>query len=159
MGSFKLGKMTLRSLVSKPETIMYPAETRFQPEGLKGRVDNDMSACILCSICEKRCPTGAISVQKQEKTWSIDYFRCVQCGTCVRECPKHSLVMLPQYAPPASSKSSYSLHAPELQDDEKEALAAKEAAKAAKIKAALEAKAAREAAKKNASAETGASQQ
>ncbi len=158
MGNFKLGKMTLRSLVSKPETVMYPAQTRFQPKGLKGRVDNDMSSCILCSICEKRCPCGAISVNKADRTWSIDYFRCVQCGTCVRECPKHSLIMLPQYASPASVKSSYILHAPELQDDEKEALAAKEAAKAAKIKAALEAKAAREAAKQDA-ADAGAGQQ
>ena len=66
MGSFKLGKMTLRSLFSKPETVMYPAQTRFQPEGLKGKVLNDIDTCILCGICEKRCPTAAISVVKKE---------------------------------------------------------------------------------------------
>ena len=65
MGSFKLGKMTLRSLFSKPETVMYPAQTRFQPEGLKGKVLNDIDTCILCGICEKRCPTAAISVVKR----------------------------------------------------------------------------------------------
>ena len=93
MGSFKLGKMTLRSLFSKPETVMYPAQTRFQPEGLKGKVLNDIDTCILCGICEKRCPTAAISVVKKEGKWSIDRFRCVQCGTCVRECPKTCLTM------------------------------------------------------------------
>lgn len=141
MGSFKLGKMTLRSLFSKPETVMYPAQTRFQPEGLKGKVLNDIDTCILCGICEKRCPTAAISVAKKEGKWSIDRFRCVQCGTCVRECPKTCLTMDPDYPLPSSTKSVDALHKPEPSEEEK---AAKEAEKAARIKAAMEAKAARE---------------
>ena len=159
MGSFKLGKMTLRSLVKKPETVMYPLEHRHAPEGLKGHVDNDMDACILCSICAKRCPCGAIEVSKHEGTWTIDYFRCVQCGTCVRDCPKGSLTMLPEFSSPAVAMDVHVLHTPELQDDEKERLAAKEAEKAAKIKAALEAKAAREAAKKDVTGESGSTGQ
>lgn len=137
--------MTLRSLFNKPETIMYPAQTRFAPEGLKGHVANDMDACILCGICEKRCPCGAISVDKKAGTWSIDRFRCVQCGTCVRECPKHSLTMEPTYPTPAGTKNVDVLHAPAPSEED---AAAKEAEKAARVKAALEAKAAREAAAK-----------
>lgn len=142
MGNFKLGKMTLRSLFRKPETVMYPAQTRFQPEGLKGKILNDIDTCILCSICEKRCPTAAISVVKKEGTWAIDRFRCVQCGTCVRECPKTCLTMDPDYPAPSSAKSIDTFHKPEPSEEEK---AAKEAEKAARIKAAMEAKAAREA--------------
>ncbi|MEG0324864.1 MAG: 4Fe-4S dicluster domain-containing protein [Raoultibacter sp.] len=105
MGSFNLGKMTLGSLFKKPETIQYPAQTRFVPEGLKGHVVIEINDCILCGICMKRCPTGAISVDKPAATWSIDRFRCVQCGSCVRECPKNCLSMDPAYAPPATKKS------------------------------------------------------
>ena len=40
MGSFKLGKMTLGGLFKKPETLMYPVETKTPPAGLKGHVVN-----------------------------------------------------------------------------------------------------------------------
>lgn len=146
MGNFKLGKMTLRSLFKKPETIMYPAQKRYQPEGLKGQIFNDIDTCILCGICEKRCPTDAIKVVKKEGCWQIDRFRCVQCGTCVRECPKDSLTMDSNYPAPAPQKSVEALHKPEPSEKEKAAAAAKEAEKAARVKAALAAKAAREAA-------------
>ena len=51
MGSFKLGKMTLRSLFGKPETVMYPLEKRDIPAGHRGTVEIDMAKCILCGIC------------------------------------------------------------------------------------------------------------
>ena len=104
MGSFKLGKMTLRSLFGKPETVLYPVQTRPMPEGLKGHVSNNIEECILCGICQKRCPCGAIAVDKAARTWTIDRFRCVQCGNCVRECPKACLSMKPAYAPPSTKK-------------------------------------------------------
>ena len=102
MGSFKLGKMTLGGLFKKPETLMYPVETKTPPAGLKGHVVNDVDRCILCGICQKRCPCAAIVVDKPARTWTIDRFRCVQCGSCVRECPKDCLTMEPTYTPPAT---------------------------------------------------------
>ena len=105
MGSFKLGKMTLGSLFKKPETLLYPFETREAPAGLKGHISNNTELCILCGICQKRCPADAIVVDKAARTWSIDRFRCVQCGSCARECPKHCLTMEPTYAPAATVKS------------------------------------------------------
>lgn len=140
----KLGKMTLGSLFKKPETIQYPAQQRFVPEGLKGHVTVTIEDCILCGICEKRCPTGAIAVSKSEKSWAIDFFRCVQCGSCVRECPKSCLTMEPTYASTAVKKSIHTVVKAEESAEEKAAKEAKEAEKAAKIKAAMEAKAARE---------------
>ena len=106
MAFFKLGKMTFSSLFKKPETLLYPKETTKPPLGLKGHVVNNVSACILCGICQKRCPAGAIEIDKAQRTWSIDRFRCVQCESCVRECPKKCLEMDPAYAPCATSKSA-----------------------------------------------------
>ena len=95
MGSFKLGGMTFGSLFKKPETVLYPFEQKPAPAGLKGHIENDASACILCG------------------TWAIDPFRCVQCGTCVRVCPKHCLTMDPAYTPIATAKSCRVVHVPD----------------------------------------------
>ena len=95
MGGFKLGKMTFGSLFKKPETVLYPMQKKEPPRGLKGHVVVDVDTCILCSLCQKRCPCGAIEVDKKARKWTIDHFRCVQCASCVYECPKGSLTMEP----------------------------------------------------------------
>ena len=105
MGSFKLGGMTLKSLFSKPETIMYPVQERYKPAGLKGHIEIDVETCILCGICEKTCPTGSITVDKAGEKWTIDPFSCVQCGACWRACPKESLVMADTYWAPSTQKT------------------------------------------------------
>jgi len=147
MGSFKLGKMTLGSMLKEPETVQYPTQKRAVPEGLKGHIVVAIDECILCGICMKRCPTSAITVDKGASAWSINRFRCIQCGFCVRECPSHCLTMEPGYASPATKKSVDTFEKPldpAAGEVDKEA---KEAEKAARVKAALEAKAARDAQK------------
>ena len=113
MGFFGLGKMTFGSLFKKPETVQYPAETKPAPAGLKGHVENDVDACVLCGICAKRCPADAISVDKEARTWTVNRFQCIQCYTCVRECPKHCLTMDPAYAPVATVKQDSVYNVPE----------------------------------------------
>lgn len=119
MGSFKLGKMTLSSLFKQPETIQYPVQTKTPPPGLKGHITNDVDDCILCGICMKRCPCGAITVDKAARVWSIDRFRCVQCGSCARECPKQCLAMEPTYASPSTKKHIDEFTVPEQPKREK----------------------------------------
>ncbi len=43
--------------------------------------------CIGCRICEKNCPTGAITVS--DFLAVIDYDKCIDCGICVQKCPRH----------------------------------------------------------------------
>ena len=88
--------MTFGSLFKKPETTLYPFEKKTAPAGLKGTVSNDPTVCILCGICEKRCPCDAIQVVKGERQWIINHFRCVQCQSCILECPKKCLSMIPE---------------------------------------------------------------
>ena len=113
MDSFKLGGMTLGSLFKKPETLLYPFETKPAPAGLKGHIAIDAADCILCGICAKTCPADAIVVEKKDRTWSIDPFRCVQCGSCVRACPKACLSMDPAYTPVATAQSCRVVEVPD----------------------------------------------
>ena len=145
MGSFKLGKMTLRSLFGKPETVMYPLEKREIPAGHRGTVENDMAKCILCGICVKRCPCSAIEVDKKAGTWTINHFACIQCDTCVRECPKDALSMSADFPHVATAIAPQVLNKPEPTPEELAAEAAKKAEREARIAAAKAAKAAKEA--------------
>ena len=141
MGSFKLGKMTLRSLFGTPETTCYPAVEKPAPAGLKGQIQNDIETCILCGICSKNCPAHALAVDKKVGTWQINRFCCVQCGTCVRLCPKNCLTMDPSRVQVSTKMEPVVLVKPQESEEEK---AAKEAAKKAKIEAAMKAKEQRE---------------
>ncbi|ACU94433.1 NADH:ubiquinone oxidoreductase chain I-like protein [Cryptobacterium curtum DSM 15641] len=137
MGSFKLGKMTLRSLFTKPETLLYPTEVKPAYLNLKGHIANRIDECILCGMCQRVCPSDAIVVEKKNGTWSIDHFRCVQCSACVRACPTSSLSMEPEYQKPLRMMHIELMEKPEESAEEK---AAKAAAKKAKVEAAMKAK-------------------
>ena len=113
MGVFKLGKMTFGSLFKKPETVLYPIETKPQPVGLKGHIALEAESCILCGMCERNCATDCITVNKQERTWSIDRFQCIQCGYCITVCPKKCLSMNPNYAPASTQHTIDSVEVPQ----------------------------------------------
>ncbi len=50
-------------------------------------------ACVFCTLCAKKCPEGAITVDRAEKKWELDKKLCVQCGICVQSCPKKCIEM------------------------------------------------------------------
>lgn len=124
MGAFKLGKMTFGSLFKKPETIMYPIESKPQPAGLKGHIAIEVETCILCSMCERSCATDCIKVDKAARTWSIDRLSCVQCGYCITVCPKKCLSMDPNYAPATTSRTIDSFAVPQAEGQEAKAKSA-----------------------------------
>lgn len=53
-----------------------------------GKVAKDLckNSCIGCKICEKKCPSGAITVNDNHAT--IDYSKCTNCGVCAAACPR-----------------------------------------------------------------------
>jgi 4Fe-4S ferredoxin len=72
----------------------------------RGEIDKDFiekkrsGDCLLCALCAKVCPTGALEIRKEEKAEKDDSYlnvamkptavndKCVRCGLCVEICPQ-----------------------------------------------------------------------
>ncbi|OGS35646.1 MAG: hypothetical protein A2293_01475 [Elusimicrobia bacterium RIFOXYB2_FULL_49_7] len=93
MASFKMSGILLKHLFRKAKTVRYPSEKKKMFPRTRGSIGIDISLCIFCGICRKKCPTGAITVDKPAKAWGIDRGRCILCNACVEVCPKKCLVM------------------------------------------------------------------
>jgi ech hydrogenase subunit F len=105
MSIMKFSKVVLKSLVSKPATLLYPIKKREFFERTRGHIDIEVDKCIFCGICVKRCPTNAINVERSEKLWAIERLRCIQCSSCVDNCPKKCLYMENEYTAPSTTGS------------------------------------------------------
>ena len=92
-------KTTLQNLFSKPATRLYPFEKREPFKNTHGHIENDLVNCTYCTLCDKKCPTKAIKVVREPKSWTIEPLRCIACNICVEICPKKTLVMKQDYSP------------------------------------------------------------
>lgn len=86
-------RRSLRNLVSRPATRRYPIEARPRFEGARGSIEFDPATCVHCGLCARRCPTAALTVSREDRTFTIEQLRCIACGVCVDVCNKQSLRM------------------------------------------------------------------
>lgn len=98
-------KTAIGNLFAKPVTRSYPFVPRKYPERTRGQIGIEIEVCIFCGICARKCPTGAITVKRADKSWAIERFGCIQCGYCVQVCPKNCLIMLQDYTEPSQGKT------------------------------------------------------
>ena len=49
--------------------------------------------CLFCGKCEHNCPVGAITLDRKNRTWTIDREKCITCGVCADGCPAHCLTL------------------------------------------------------------------
>ncbi len=106
----------LKNLTSRPRTRMYPLEERQVPDGSRGQIEFDMSKCIFCTLCAKRCPTDAISVDRKGKILDFDPYRCIVCEFCLEGCAKDAIYLLPQWRTPVTEKQIAGYRTPAAQE-------------------------------------------
>ena len=87
-------QVILKNFINKKTTRRYPlAPERPAFERSRGRIACDKDTCILCSICARKCPADAITVDRTKGEWKLDAHRCIICGECVNSCPKKCITM------------------------------------------------------------------
>jgi ech hydrogenase subunit F len=104
MSYFKMSKLVLKWALSKPSTSKYPFEPRQAIPLSRGNLSFEKATCVYCTVCAKKCPTGALGVHRAEKKWTIDRLRCISCGACIEACPKKSLSFTTDHGIPAITK-------------------------------------------------------
>jgi formate hydrogenlyase subunit 6/NADH:ubiquinone oxidoreductase subunit I len=90
---FSMTKLALKWAFKKPVTHAYPFGPRVVIEKSRGQLVFIKETCVYCTVCAKKCPTGALGVNRAQKKWTIDRLMCISCGYCVDVCPKKCLEM------------------------------------------------------------------
>lgn len=100
MAYFTMAIDSLKNVFKKPATRLYPGEVRETFAATRGHVSIDINTCIFCGICQKKCPTLAIKVERKEKTWELERLQCIVCASCAEACPKKCLTIENTYTGP-----------------------------------------------------------
>jgi len=104
MAYFEMARLALKWALTKPPTTRYPFEPRRALAGSRGQLVFTRDNCVYCTACAKKCPTGALKVERAQKKWMVDRLRCISCGYCVEVCPKDSLTLSTGHGVPATTK-------------------------------------------------------
>ncbi len=101
-----VGMLTVfKHLFKRPVTLEYPEKKQTLPENFRGKpVVKD---CAGCYCCIKVCPTGAITISKDE--FKIDLTKCIFCGNCAYYCPKGAIKMSGEYELASEDKNDLEL--------------------------------------------------
>ena len=88
-----------KHLFKSPVTLEYPEKKRELNDNFRGKPV--VEGCIGCGICQKVCPTGAISFTKDENgkvsSYTVDLKKCMFCGNCEYYCPKGAIKLTQEY--------------------------------------------------------------
>jgi len=111
----KMFKVITKALFGKTACGMYPVKPAKVYPNTRGHIEIEKEKCILCTICDKRCPTHAIHVDREGHQWAIDRYKCIYCGRCVEVCPKKCLHMANSYSAPHPKKELETFDVPPVQ--------------------------------------------
>ena len=75
------------------ETFKKPEQPKTETAAAGGKPVMDPEKCVYCTLCAKKCPQGALTVDRKEKIWKLDSEACVECGLCASACPKKAIEM------------------------------------------------------------------
>ena len=106
MPFFQMSRLALKWALTKPPTTRYPFAPRLPIAGSRGQLIITNDNCVYCTVCAKRCPTGALKVDRAQKKLILERLRCISCARCVEICPKDSLSLSTSHGFPSTTRDS-----------------------------------------------------
>ncbi len=109
------------SLLSKPNTVLYPVERLETPERFRGRLHLDTNSCTLCGLCERDCPCDCIEVVRERvegpdgKKKLVGHLefkmdQCIFCGQCEASCNSNSITFSNEYEMAQPTKDLFNVY-------------------------------------------------
>lgn len=107
--------LTLKALLRKPVTVMWPDEKEELNPRARGVIALSTDNCTSCMLCSRECPDWCIYIEAHKveiptdkpggrvrtknvlDRFDIDYGLCMYCGICVEVCPFDALFWSPDY--------------------------------------------------------------
>lgn len=96
----------ISNLCHKYSTRLHPFVKRPPLPGTRAKLVFTADTCILCKLCERKCPSKVISLDMEKSTWSLNVMGCVSCGLCAEVCPTKSIVMAEEYRAPLTERTT-----------------------------------------------------
>ena len=110
MGIFTIARTITGNLFCRPATSRYPAEPAKRYDLTRGHLTFEPEKCRVCRVCMLRCPTQAIVVDRENRTWECNHFRCITCGNCVDLCPADASTSSRRTARPRRRRAEKEFH-------------------------------------------------
>ena len=107
MSLLPIAKIVLKSLFQKYSTLAYPFKPMPKDPLVRGQITIEINKCTFCGMCSRKCPTHAIDVVRNDKSWEISRFHCIVCNECAQVCPTKCLRMLSELTPSSGEKTKY----------------------------------------------------
>ena len=67
MGLMEFTKTIIKNLLSSSVTKSYQEEKNYNYELTRGHIEINTEDCLYCGLCSRKCPTEAISINRQNK--------------------------------------------------------------------------------------------
>lgn len=99
----------LRTMFTKPITVLYPYGPLELPQAYRGSIRIDLDSCVGCGMCARDCSSSALEVERlhQGGVRIVHYFdRCGGCGQCVLSCRQGAIRLEPAFRSGAQSHAA-----------------------------------------------------
>ncbi len=89
----------LKNLFTGYATRMYPVQVREPFENARGHVVFLDDKCTMCGVCALRCPSVAITTDKEKNELAFYPLWCIVCEVCVQACPSDAIELIYKWRP------------------------------------------------------------